>query len=237
MDQAQLEQLLNFFGEQLATNPGIARTAKLHSIMPPIELERAELLSRVKPEDISISVLTDKLPFRLKRPVWYVAYFVPSQAYAAVIVPYHDTFLWLDNHFDDTDFELLLASEKIPLDYPGEVAAFLLETKFRYLTLGFQAKVVSVKSDIPLWPELLSEDNVSLQEYLEEEKAALDLIGQIIVPPSFEMHSDVTHLVFFIWTAVFGSVYKLNCSFGTHGSFTWSGERIAINIGKSFAPR
>lgn len=233
----QLKCMPAFFASQLAANPALATKAKLHSILKVIELERANMLAGVKSEHIHVKLLTDKLPFALQSPIWYVAYWVPSQPFDAVVAPDGDSFLWLDNHLDDTDFVSFLAKEEIPLDNPLDLAVFLLETKFRYLTLGFDAKVVGGKSDIPLWYELPPEHRVGLEDYLEEKAVKLDNISRLIAPPSLEKRSDAIHLVFFIWTLVFGNIYKLDCTLGNNSSFIWSGKSLGHDIGKSFGPK
>lgn len=231
------QQISDFFKAQLTTNPNITGGGKLHSIHYSNEGKRAEMLSQ-RPQTMDMKSLDTELPHPSKMPVYYIAIWVPSQPYDAVIALNDGEILWLDNHVNDKDFTLFLASEDISSYQPHELAEFLLQTKFRYLDWGFESKIVGTKDDIPMWRQLTDPEHLrGLQDYYAEKHAKLDNINNIISPPHLVKSEQKITLTFFAWTVVFGTIYKLNCAFGNDGSFDWSGERLLHDVGKSFMPK
>jgi hypothetical protein len=163
--------------------------------------------------------------------------FVGGHPFSIILANYEDgTLLWLDDHLNDTDFEVFFHRERLSTwisDRTNELLNLLVATKLNYLA---NPKLIRTASDIPTLTELEKKEYRSSttggKELLLLEEN-LTSVANTIEPPSYFWGNDgIGHLRFFVWTQIYGLVLEINCHFDQSTFFSHQAEMIASSVGK-----
>lgn len=149
--------------------------------------------------------------------------------------------LWLDNHWDETDFERFLAHQQVLKhlnDDPQRLAILLTETKFAFM---WEPKAIFTVADIPLYPEKRKEmlkqgisdsEWQAMEAFYKDEEQRRTALTSTIRPPQLTTQPDGAKVLkFYLWTHRAGLVFEMNCLFGLDGSFRYSSTRLEKQIG------
>jgi hypothetical protein len=150
-------------------------------------------------------------------------------------------FLWLDNHFDNSDFLTFLNRERLlPIREDNLIIICQLITELKFNYLGHPHVIMTI-ADVPELSErskiILVQDQEGMDYYnylMDKWVAVSKLIHQ---PTLLEVSAKKTQFEFFIWTKFFGRVIHVTCTISNEDGFQYQGEELFAEIGDFSTPR
>ncbi len=131
--------------------------------------------------------------------------------------------LWLDNHFDDSDFANFIRREQLIQWLPDNLDRFLemvVLTKLNYLG---RCRLINNLLDIP-----------GVEKFTDEEK--LNVLKEQVRHPNCVSRDGGFQLTFFVWSLWTGRVIHYQCQL-SKSNFIMQGSTIAAGVGRVFVPR
>jgi hypothetical protein len=158
-------------------------------------------------------------------------YKVASKKLSVIVALYGDKdILWLDNHSDDSDFEILVRRERLIEWLPyrlDELLDLLIETKLNYLLWPLLVRMVS---EVPPYKEEYRA--LSDPEFVVEmDKRLAKVANQIQPPRCVRDRNGAFQLSFCVWTKVLGRVIRIDCTFGPNHSFRYESTQLTDQVG------
>lgn len=183
---------------------------------------RIDVFLRSARSDMEIKLLPDKAK---SMKVFQITCIQPGLWVDSFTVAHHtaEGVLWLDNHWDNSDYNTFIRREALHSFYSNNARALanlLLDTKFAYL---MKPRVINHVLDIPslssqkriLIKDAMQENEITeFDLFFQEQSARIQAVGQFVKPPVFQIVSATSVILnFSAWTRLNGFLLNISCHF------------------------
>jgi hypothetical protein len=236
--EAVRKRIPQYFQKRIKEDPAVIENGAVRSLWATFDNgvsdgERAKHLCK-EVFKTNIRRVEDTL---LKAKLYTAGHYHPGIAFAGLFATYEDrTFLWLDDHIDNHDFDTFLQREQIKWQDTNLAANFVLKHKFWYLYLD-RARVVSSIEEIPRDKFRADALAAGDTEFVEDYDRRLSEVTPYLKPPTLNRENEELVLRFCTWVYVGGLVHSIECRLNAHDAFSFAGTLRESFVGDFFMPR
>jgi len=230
------DQIISFFQRRIEVHPEVLKPSSLGKNMLLGEEDRARLLLTISNEAISVKTGT------LYSGLLATIYRVFAGFSSVILAKYEDqALLWLDDHSDNTDYNIFLNREHLSGWLSHDLDGFvrlLVETKFHFLR---EAYLVSSVSDVPRISEhkrQIAIDSGTVDEVIAAERRLESVADQVHPPIKMQDYEGSLRINFYIWVRTYGRLVRMDVSLGgPDASLQYEGRSLAVMVGDYVIPR